>query len=663
MPTLFFRLLGHADKAAALTEALAAVRQGCTHDAAVHTVDPASFSQVPGSPFAYWVSESVRSLFCESSLIKDCCLVASGTGTLDDFRFLRLWFEISAYNMPSNMWFPFAKGGAYSSYYFDHHLVVNWKDDGAEMKAWIVSRYGGGHWARNIRSTEHYFRPGLTWPRRTNGLSFRVLPAGCIFADKGPATFVENDLGLELLALCAMLNSRPFGYLLALQLARTQLAQSYEVGLIQQTPIPDLTPETTQHLATLARCAWSIKRSLDTASETSHAFMLPALLQIPGKSLTTRALAWTERIRESNAKLAHIQGEIDEHAFNLYGIHGLDREKMLETSDNVDEGGAEADNDAADEDHEELTEVNATALVAQLLSYGVGLAFNRFDLDLALGRRPLPPEPEPFAPLPVCSPGMLTGEDGLPLRQAPPGYPLRIAADGIIVDDPDHPDDLVRCVREGLDLVLAPSSMVPGGAKHNGQSTMDWEQEACEILGVRELREYFRKPGKGGFWDDHIKRYSKSRRKAPIYWLLQSSRKNYALWLSYHRLDKDMLFKALMHYVEPKIRLEESRLDTLRAQRVDVGTSGSVAKKLARDIDRQEALLSELRDFEDKLRRVANLHLDPDLNDGVVLNIAPLRELVPWKEAKTYWDELLAGKYAWSSIGKQLRKLSLVRSP
>ena len=92
-------------------------------------------------------------------------------------------------------------------------------------------------------------------------------------------------------------------------------------------------------------------------------------------------------------------------------------------------------------------------------------------------------------------------------------------------------------------------------------------------------------------------------------------------------------------------------------------TSGKGAKKLDKDIERQEAFLSELRDFEDKLRRAANLHLEPDLNDGVVLNIAPLRELVPWKEAKNYWEELLEGKYEWSSIGKQLRQLSLVRSP
>ncbi len=68
--------------------------------------------------------------------------------------------------------------------------------------------------------------------------------------------------------------------------------------------------------------------------------------------------------------------------------------------------------------------------------------------------------------------------------------------------------------------------------------------------------------------------YSKSRRKAPIYWLLQSSKKNYALWLYYHRLDKDLLFKALVNYVEPKIRLETSRLETLRSQKAAAGEFG-----------------------------------------------------------------------------------------
>src|SRR5262249_52488263 len=165
--------------------------------------------------------------------------------------------------------------------------------------------------------------------------------------------------------------------------------------------------------------------------------------------------------------------------------------------------------------------------------------------------------------------------------------------DGIIPDDPDHPDDIIRRVREVLELIW----------KDRAEAI---EKEACEILGIKGMRDYVRKPGKGGFWDNHVARYSKSRRKAPIYWLLQSSKKNYALWLYYHWLDKDILFKALLNYVEPKIRMEQGRLDTLRAQKSALGDAAKGAKKIAKDIERQEALLGEVKDFEEELRRSAH---------------------------------------------------------
>jgi hypothetical protein len=232
-------------------------------------------------------------------------------------------------------------------------------------------------------------------------------------------------------------------------------------------------------------------------------------------------------------------------------------------------------------------------------------------------------------------------------------YPIGIAWEGILVDDPDHPDDILRRVREALGVLW----------RERAEAV---EQEACQILGVGDLRDYFRKPGVDGFWMDHVRRYSKSRRKAPIYWLLQSNKKNYAIWLYYHRLDQDLLSKALVNYVEPKVRLEENRLAELREELRDLGISsgagGRQVKELEKAIAQQEDFLAELRDFQDKLRRAAKLRLEPDLNDGVVLNIAPLWELVPWKEAEKYWDELRAGKYEWSSIGKQLREKGLVKS-
>jgi hypothetical protein len=203
-------------------------------------------------------------------------------------------------------------------------------------------------------------------------------------------------------------------------------------------------------------------------------------------------------------------------------------------------------------------------------------------------------------------------------------------------------------VRRVLDLIF-------------GDSSEAREQEACQLLGVRHLRDYFRKATADGFWQHHIKRHSKSRRKAPIYWLLQSSKKNYVLWIYYHRLTRDTLYKALINYVEPKLRLETNNLDALRAERQASTATGREARQLEKAFDTQESFISELNDFRDKLKRAADLGLDFDLNDGVVLNIAPLWELVPWTEAKKYWTELTGGKYEWSSISQQLRAKGLVK--
>jgi hypothetical protein len=296
----------------------------------------------------------------------------------------------------------------------------------------------------------------------------------------------------------------------------------------------------------------------------------------------------------------------------------------------------------------QLLEFEENALAKDILSFCLGCAFGRWDVRGVTNQADGFSTPDAFDPVPLCPPGLLVGADGKPATQTPENYRWPINFDGVLVDDRDNSADVVRRVREFLELIW--KDRVEG-----------IEREVCKILDVNELREYFRRPGKGGFWLDHVSRYSKSRRKAPIYWLLQSSRKNYALWLYYLRLDKDLLFKALKYYVEPKVQRESNRLDEMRRQKQSAGESGKGAKKLQKDIERQEDLIFELRDFEDRLRNAANLHLEPDLNDGVVLNIAPLHELVPWKEAADYWEELVDGEYEWSSLGKQLRQKGIVK--
>jgi len=617
--SLFLRLLEADDKAAALRETVHAARSS-ESDARVFDVDPEEFRQVPGAPFAYWVSDWVLGCFCRLSWLQEYALVTSGTGTLDDFRFLRCSWE----GDKENVSFPYAKGGAFSPIYYDQHLCVNWRADGEEMKAWIIVRYGGGHWARNIRSTEHYFRPGLTWPRRTNGLSFRVMPAGCIFADKGPAAFVDGDDPNALLALCAVVNSAPFGALVALQLARTELAQSYEVGLIQQTPVPDLTDElanpnlepSTLHseprtLSSLAHAAWSLKRSRDTPTETSHAFILPALLQVEGEHLAERAAAWSLRVAETEADLAQIQAEIDDRCFVLYGIDGEDRRQ-------IEHGfGEPADARIATPDEEDASDdgpdpADQAPLTAALLSWTVGVAFARFDPRLATGERAIPPEPEPFDPLPARSPGMY------PEGEEPADRP------DILVDDQGHPDDLAARVRAVAERV--------------------------KVEAPEDLRAWLAK----AFFPLHIRMYSKSRRKAPIYWQLATFSAGYSVWLYIHAFTNDTLFRVQNDYVAPKLAHEERRLEALTAEQRD-GATATERKALAE----QQALVEELRVFLAEVKRVAPLW-NPSLDDGVIINFAPLWRLVPqhkpWqKELKKTWDALCDGKYDWAHLAMHLR--------
>ncbi len=155
------------------------------------------------------------------------------------------------------------------------------------------------------------------------------------------------------------------------------------------------------------------------------------------------------------------------------------------------------------------------------------------------------------------------------------------------------------------------------------------------------------------FFKEHVQKY----RKRPIYWYLRSAKGGYGLWLYYHRLDKDILFKALVNYVEPKIRQVSMQYAEHRKQLENAKKKGPETREIRRlekEMSRLDALLSELQDFEERLRRVANLHLDFDLNDGVILNMAPLWELAAWNELKRYWQELQEGKYDWSHIAYQL---------
>lgn len=233
---------------------------------------------------------------------------------------------------------------------------------------------------------------------------------------------------------------------------------------------------------------------------------------------------------------------------------------------------------------------------------------------------------------------MVTTDDGLPLSPdagrrlgAARQYPLDVAWDGILVDDPEHQLDVERRVRAVLPVVW-------------GGSADAIEHQACTLLGVRTLRDWFRKPV--NFFADHLKRYSKSRRQAPIYWPLSTPSCSYSLWIYSHRLTDETLFTAVNDFIEPKLADVSKEAAGLRNK-----PNRSAAEEAA--LEEANDLEIELREFRDELLRIAKFWR-PNLNDGVQITAAPLWKLFqfkPWqKKLKETWESLEAGEYDWAHL-------------
>jgi hypothetical protein len=598
-----------------------------------------SLRRLPGSAFGYWLPSSITALFNSVRTIGSVAETRIGMGTLDDFRFLRTWWE-----SPQHAGLvPFVKAANAGPWYSDLQMLVRWGTEGNELKAFVAKRVGSA--SRKIQSEEYYLRPGLSWSRRPHRRGwFRLIARGAIVADNGPMAYGPLDWISKAVVL---LNSSLVYYLMNGLMSRGQSGAGqtliYEAGSVDRLPLPAEEPP--ESMVKSAHLGWSLRRSLDTVNEVSHSFVVPAVLQVDGGSFVARSKAWSTRLAAVEAELAGLQVEIDALCFDLYGISEEDRRVITEGSGVVDNdhmsGASEDEED--EEDGADVGSGDLRGLAAQLVSWAVGVTVGRFDVRLATGERAWSPEPDPFDPLPASSPGMLTGEDGLPIDAPPPGYP--VSTSPVLVFDPGHPLDITARVRSVFDVVFGDEADV-------------WWAEVGEALGAREgeVRAWLAK----GLFDHHLKLHSKSRRKAPVLWPIGTASGSYLIWLYGHRVTSDSLFQVVHDIVGPTIALADERLTQLRQ------TAGPLPSASQRhDIDKQSLFIDELRELAQRIEAVAPL-CTPDLSDGVVIVLAPLWQLFAhypaWsRELKGHWAKLAAGSYDWSHIAMHLWPERVIR--
>lgn len=592
--TIFLRLLLDHDKAASLLAGCTRFRRG-EDEARLFRVAPEAFAKVPGAPFAYWVSAEMLSAFTKYDSFEKSSITRRGMSTLDDFRFIRCRWEVAPESYAVE-WVPYSKGEENVPFYDSLYSVAKWASNGREVKAYVEQKVGSA--SRTVQSQELYFRSGLTWVRRTFKLCVRALPEGCIFSGGAQAIFPTGDA----LSTLGITRSSAFDFLTKLSAGRTGDAVQFEPGMLAKVPTPHIGAEQQLQLRDLARRAWSLTRFLSSVEETSSAYELPAQLRLPGRNFDPFAIA---------EELARTQVEIDAIVFEAYGFGQADRSAVMADQFIASQSVGERDNGGGgDEGHGDEPPIEDPSPPIDhtegIVSWAIGVAFGRFDWRLATGERVAPPEPGPFDQVPAKSPGML-----------PDGAAPFHGHNGILVDDPGHPHDLVRLTEEVLARVEATAPV--------------------------NLRRWIQRD----FFPVHLQRYSKSRRRAPIYWPLSTVSGSYTLWLYYPSISSQTLYTAINDFVEPKLREVGGAVAALRIRASDRTRDEEKAFEML------QAFELELIELRDSLLSLAPGY-KPSLDDGVQIGASPLWSLFrykPWQKVlKETWAKLDKGDYDWARL-------------
>lgn len=576
-------------------------------------IDPV---RLPRKPWCYWVTEEVQRLFSEHPTISQLYPIDMGLKTSDNFRFVRWWWEVGIHRIGNAIsreqaedsgkkWFMYAKGASSQRYASSVDNVVNWARDGKEIKSFLVEHYpylkGNTEWCTHNENL--YFHPAIIWSAvSSSGFIGRQIPPGVIASNANYGIFAPPD---DMPVLLAVMNSLPGRYLIRVLCPTI----NHNKGDIELFPVPTelLTDQT---LRDLGIKAIYLAAQSHITRETSRYFSIPSL---PFR---------TEKL------LAEIVERIDDavfSAFDLVDQSGSIRDFMDQPLPDAEEAEW-ADSDGVERGAEGTDFPEARHF--SWLSYAAGVVVGRFQpgVEGTLGCAII--EDENGEKRHLFSPEV---EEAL----------RRLAdSDGVAVLDPSHEDDLPRKVEQALLLMLGAEQTreiitTIGGEAHNIEASLRLFLE----------RDFFTKI--------HLKWYQ----KRPIYWLLQSPRKTYSVYLYHERVTRDTLpLIRGSRYLEGKINQTRNRLKEVHeALRTAEGKNKRTLEKALETLQTQ---LTDLEAFDQALHRVLNARNErgetvgwaPEIDDGVILNLAPLHELLPsWKtEPKKYWEGLEKEDYDWS---------------
>lgn len=610
----------------------------------VFTVRLGELAEVPGSPYAYWAPKSLRELFQKYPPLdrdvagqKDKPKIADvkkGITTGDNFRFTRFWWEVDIGNIATSKeettygkkWVPFAKGG--KPVYFDIVFVVNWLNDGVEIKNY---RDSTGKLLSRPQNEDFYFKDGLVWlikqswsdTGRFEKLKIFYCPKGGIPSNDYPMVFIDDKD--KMWNLLGFLRSNLVGVLIYLL---EQNLQAVIPGAIAKIPLNLKLFES--RLARTAKEAYWLLREWDTGNETSTQFIMPWILQVwrgfdrswkpvtghplardfewsdfesakeirgegkkwdGGASLIALANECVEREKKLRKRIEEIQKAIDEEVYRIYGISEEDRKLIEEelSGAGIEESISEEDKSKSEEGEEEQYNViPPEEHIKRLLSY-FALEVMKEDAD-----------------------GIVPAKDMFIEGRKEPGLATRV----------------IEKLKQ----------------EFGEENIHKIEIELNQALGMT-VEEWFEKE----FFNYHTTLY----RLRPIVWQLSSEKFRqgrgnpaFTCFIYWHKLDEDTIPKVRQLYLKPFLNAVKAEVDRLSSEVQKA--KGREKSKLERRLDEANKIYEELKLFDEALENLLKPHnlkvssrsewvkekvneiisngYKPNRDYGVRVNIEPLKQ-------------------------------------
>lgn len=543
-----------------------------------------NFLKIPGMPIAYWASENVIENY-KYSKIYDVSNPCKGIDTGNNKYFLKLWYEISSisiffprkteideYELKKYKWVPYNKGGNYRRWYGNNEYVVNWENNGAELKAYKNS---------NLRNKKYYFHKGITWSTVTSGKSsFRYFDFGYLFDNGGSCLFGKENL----FYIQGILNS-----VVAEELLTIQPTLNNQPGSIGRIPYR---VNYSEDVSFIVRSNNLISRFDWNMHETSWDFLVsPLLLNRVNDRIEVAYESYKLEVNERFTKLKENEEELNRIFIEIYG---LEKELTPEVSDK-DITVAKIF-DSKDEIYDDIKGnryiTTREDVVKNFLSYFIGCAMGRYSLDHE---------------------GLIfAGGDFDSSKYTS----FRVVEDGIlsITDEEYLENDIVELFVEFLKVTF--------GEEHLNENL---NFIASELKGKQSdsSRERIRNYFLNDFYKDHCKMYQ----NLPIYWQYDSGKNGACRGLFYlHRYDKDMFAKIRVNYVfeiQDRYKQELARLEENISQ-----ASGSRKIELQKRADDFKKKIIESQQFEEKIQHLADSYIDIDLDDGVKENYKIFKDVL-----------------------------------